>query len=186
MTCSLDLSCQFSLAARTIAGLATRLDLAGLRDVTAQCIDIFVIEASAIGAVGIAPPALARHATWPGGWSGVAAGTSTALAFAAAVIAAVFVFLLVLSSWSVAHVVFSIRSHWRRIVIDFAVVLEGVIFAFVVFCVVKVLVMLPPLAQQDHLAGDEFGAEVSLAVVVFPAAGLQPPFNIDLLVLGQV
>ncbi len=51
MTRTLDLTRQFTLAARAVAGLTTRLDLAGFVDVTLERIDILVIEALALRAV---------------------------------------------------------------------------------------------------------------------------------------
>ena len=58
MTRALDFTRQFSLAARAIAGLTPRLDLAALADITGEHIEIFVIEASAFRAIGgtAAPP----------------------------------------------------------------------------------------------------------------------------------
>jgi len=47
----LDLTGQFTLAPRTIARLATRLDLADVGQVTAQGIRVTIIEAPAIRAI---------------------------------------------------------------------------------------------------------------------------------------
>ena len=52
MAGALDFTRKLALAARAIAGLSPRLDLAALIEVTREHVNIFVVEASALGAIG--------------------------------------------------------------------------------------------------------------------------------------
>src|SRR5690606_10049225 len=56
---ALDFTRQFALAARAVARLAARLDLAGFRQIAAQRVHILIIEAFAVGAIDL-PSAPAR------------------------------------------------------------------------------------------------------------------------------
>lgn len=51
MAGAFDFARQFALAARAIAGLAPRLNLAALVDITGEHVDVFIIEAAALGAI---------------------------------------------------------------------------------------------------------------------------------------
>lgn len=45
--------------------------------------------------------------------------------------------------------------------------------------------IIPAFAQDNHLVGDHFSGDMLDSVIVFPVTGLQTPFNVDLLALGQ-
>ena len=74
MTGALDFTSQFTLAARAVASLPPRLDLAALVDIAREHIQIFVIEASAFRAISgfpTAPPPASPSvgATAPAGFA---------------------------------------------------------------------------------------------------------------------
>lgn len=75
-----DLAGQVALAARAVAGLAARANLACLGDITAECIHVLIVKAFTFGAVfGIsAATAATTPAVWP-----VITETRGAAAFAA-------------------------------------------------------------------------------------------------------
>jgi len=68
---ALDLTGELALAARAVAGLAARLDLAGFGDVAAQGVNVLVVKAAAFGAVNLRAAAAARATTAraPTGWA---------------------------------------------------------------------------------------------------------------------
>jgi hypothetical protein len=69
VACALDLTGELALAARAVAGLAARLDLAGFSDETAQGIDVLIVKAAALRAVNLCAAAAARAApAWATGW----------------------------------------------------------------------------------------------------------------------
>ena len=48
------------------------------------------------------------------------------------------------------------------------------------------ITMFTPFAKHHHFIGNNFNAIVFTAFFVFPAAGLQSSFNVDLLTLGEI
>jgi hypothetical protein len=61
---------------------------------------------------------------------------------------------------------------------------KSVIFVSIVGAVE--VVNIAPVAEENHLIGNQFRTEVARAIIVFPAARLQPPLDIDLLAFVEV